>query len=58
MEHEFKNGDEVTYERCFGDKKLVFVGRTKLLYTNDCVLADGEKCFPATIDGVKKVCHT
>ena len=53
---ELKSGDKVTYEDCFGDKELVFIGQCdELEYNNDCVLLHNKDAVPARLSGVKKI---
>ena len=51
----FKNGDLVTYERCFGNAVCTFIGVAEdLEYNNNCVLLYKNKAVPAVLAGVEK----
>lgn len=53
---EIKNGDTVTYERAFGDKRLKFVGHAKQLqFSNDAVVTHDGDCVPVNFSGLKKI---
>lgn len=56
---DIQHGDIVTYERCFGDSELIFVGMSEsLAYNNDCVLILDNHPVPACFVDVKKVKNT
>lgn len=49
-------GDTVIYPRCYGDKRLVYVGMANQLdFKNDCVVTYDGKACPATRSGLMKV---
>jgi hypothetical protein len=51
-----KCGDFVTYDRCFGDQELIFVGMAPQLETlNDCVVTHKGKACPVQYSGLKKI---
>lgn len=52
----FKSGDRVTYQECFGDKELIFVGMAESLeFNNNCIVIYDGKAVPVRFSGLAKV---
>lgn len=49
-------GDKVTYEECFGQKELIFVGMAgQLSFSNDCVVTCDGDAYPVRRSGLIKL---